>query len=437
MTEKKPFRVATPPSQGAMEPIRLETARWYKKLREEHPAILGRVHQFMAGDILVHQGETVEGPMAYLVVEGMLAEKQTHFTIDRGHVNITLFHVSPGSIAFAQALAPKFASQPSFTTVVAETDGEALLLDPDQISRGFGKYGFLLSAQFRLQSQLLVSIWHQKLAYAKNAEAEPSVVSTRMANMKIMYQRELDEVKRLTQTIEGLETALKLAQMEASELRKFSPVAALEEERRLMTLRSLGTELYLDRLRREWTRACQNPHLLDFTDDESRLLMAEAPEGLAEIVQRVRSANQWDDDEIDAAIQLGVSPSRSTPPTPRNEVDELLTFAADADIAPVQYVKARPHISTIGFEDVDLASMRVEAAKPLVPHGTDIVSLDLEGGLPLGETGQALPPVDMPYRQRMRTLDYSEVAHVAQAAVEEDPDIEIIVEDDGDPSTKK
>src|SRR3989338_982030 len=53
MTEKKPFRVATPPSQGAMEPIRLETARWYKKLREEHPAILGRVHQFMAGDILV------------------------------------------------------------------------------------------------------------------------------------------------------------------------------------------------------------------------------------------------------------------------------------------------------------------------------------------------------------------------------------------------
>ncbi len=77
MTEKKLIRVATPPSQGAMEPIRLETARWYKKLREENPAVLGRVHQFMAGDILVHQGETIEGPMAYLVADGMRRSRRT------------------------------------------------------------------------------------------------------------------------------------------------------------------------------------------------------------------------------------------------------------------------------------------------------------------------------------------------------------------------
>lgn len=453
MTEKKLIRVATPPSQGAMEPIRLETARWYKKLREEHPAILGRVHQFMAGDILVHQGETVDGPMAFLVVEGMLAEKQTHFTVGQGHVSMTMYHVHPGSVAFVQALSPQFAERPSFTTVQAESDGEALLIDREGIS-GLGPYGFLIDAELRLRRQLLESLWHQKLAHAVDdgvkalvrevhaedpriqtpedllgkirlwlkerpaLEEELTAVSVRTSNMKTVYQRELTEIRRLTRTVEGLETALKLAKMEANELRRISPVTALEEERRLFTLRSLGTELYLDRLRREWVRAGLDTHLLDFTEDESRLLMAEEPDGLAEIVQRVRSANQWDDDEIDAAVQLGVPPSRSTPPSPRNDVDDLLTFAAETDASPVPTAKTRPHISTLGFEDVDLATMRVEAAKPLIsPDG--IASFDLEGGLPRVET---------PYRAPMRTLDYSE--EKPDGSPEEDPEIMILSDDD-------
>jgi hypothetical protein len=121
---------------------------------------------FRQGDTLTQEGLVSETRCAYLVTEGALLEQRTRYIPQRGQTPVTLCRVTPGGIAFIQALSPAHADLPAMETVVAETDGKALLIDADwlQAFRAVDKDGLLLTAAVSLLSQLKLALLEEHVA---------------------------------------------------------------------------------------------------------------------------------------------------------------------------------------------------------------------------------------------------------------------------------
>lgn len=386
MTEQKtgkPFQAVHQPPR----PASINHARRARELLPQGGVDLRHV-KFSAGEVLVRDGTVAQDGMAYFVLEGILREEQDFRHPDKGLVVRTLYDVTPGEIAYHQALLQEHAEKPARTRVVAVTSGEAVFITLEDLA--FGK-----------QAQRLIEDLDRKLQHAleahdqghdDDAKAFFDMLAGLAAHARKLYgdhatprdilngihrqMRQNEELQRQAAETEreraSLAVDLAHAKHENADLnRRYGEailvgvtsrqtmkeaVTMIEDERRLMQMRALGSEIYFDRIREVWSRAGLDTHALDFTPDEAELLLGGTPEGVETIRHRVsaKRAVQWDEDEIDAALELGIQPSS---PTAR-----LINAGSSPSVHGMPASRAsRPKMQTLDLPDA--AALREEAER--------------------------------------------------------------------------
>ncbi len=386
MTEQKTGK----PLQAVHQPPRPASIDHKRRVRELLPqggVELRRV-KFNAGEVLVRDGQVAEDGMAYFVLEGILREEQDFRHPDKGLVVRALYDVTPGEIAYHQALLKEHAEKPARTRVVAVTDGEAVFVTLEDLTLGKQAQRLIEDLDRKLQHALeahdhghdedtraffdmLAGLAaHARKLYGDHASPRDILngIHRQMRQNGELQQQAADTKREQTRLAEDLANARRentelnrkygeaiLVGIKARQTMK-EAVTMIEDERRLMQMRALGSEIYFDRVREIWARAGLDTHALDFTPDEAELLLGGTPEGLETIKHRVsaKRAVQWDEDEIDAALELGIQPSS---PTAR-----LINASSSPSIHPVPASRAsRPKMQTLDLPDA--AALREEAER--------------------------------------------------------------------------
>ncbi|HWQ99869.1 MAG TPA: hypothetical protein VN397_03425, partial [Candidatus Methylomirabilis sp.] len=384
-TSKSPHPTTIPRPRPAAA---IDRARRIREILPQGGEHLRRV-EFTAGEVLVRDGVVAEDGMAYYVLEGILREEQVIRDPEKGLVVRTLYDVTPGEIAYTQALIPEHAGKPAHTRVVAVTDGAAVFVALDDLEINKQAQRLIEDLDRKLQRTLethdrkldegarkFFDLLAELAVYTRKrfgGECTPRALLLEIHHT-IRRNEELNKIVEITsmQTTEAKRECERLAASLADALqanadleRKYGEairvgvearqkmnvaVTTIEDERRLMQMRALGAEIYFDRVRGVWARMGQDTQPLDFEPDEAELLLGGTPEGLGAIKRRLQAkrARQWSDDEIDAAFELGVQPSSS--------IARLLdpTAPPSAHEAPASRA-SRPKMATLDFDLHDAA----------------------------------------------------------------------------------
>lgn len=302
-----------------------------------------RIRSFTKGEVLVSEGDQLEGTMAFLVISGSLTERMTRYVKGRGDVHIPLT-VAPGAITNAQVLVPHYADLPSMVTIMAEEDGELVLLDPSGI-RLLGEFGNILRGMLRKSISQLEALWESREIAAELEETKFSLEWTERE-----FVRECEKTAALSKECDGA-----LEQARHARIAMHESVSALDDERIRMTYVGIGMELYLDRIRELLHRRGMSHTLLDFTNEEKQLFTGERPENLGELRATVMRARQIDkiDDDLDLLLD-GWDP----------DLPEHVVEIAQDDVTVLQevprpqhdaevgrYAMHRPRLVTIGYEE--------------------------------------------------------------------------------------
>ncbi|GMU26057.1 hypothetical protein KJZ71_03500 [Patescibacteria group bacterium] len=229
----------------------LNRARRLKLLLEANPGLAAAQIEVDAGEYIVRQGDfDPEGlPHAYLVFDGEVEERQSHFYPGIGHKEITVFRVPEGGIAFSQALYPVYAKMPAVTSVVAITPALVFMLRNEHLLDLYERdpeLFQLLKVEYQMRMQVLSTMHEMAKLHELNDRATALVEEARPFlrehgwNMNAM----IEVMNRHTALIDE-------AMAHASDAKGKSAEAfmELEGERERMRYRWRGAEMYVDRLR--------------------------------------------------------------------------------------------------------------------------------------------------------------------------------------------
>jgi hypothetical protein len=141
----------------------------------------------------------------------------------------------------------------------------------------------------------------------------------------------------LARTKEEFEDKLRSVLKEAKEGRVMmcKAVTGLDDERQRMTRRALGAEMYFDRIQKELEERGLPKDLLKFTDVETQLMLGEAPENFAALMDQARGQRGLDLDleaagaDVDAFFNAHEQPPNAALPATsekslRSHMDDLL-----------------------------------------------------------------------------------------------------------------
>lgn len=333
-------------------PISIEARRRLREFVASKPELQTREFPFTAGETLAHEGGALTTNEAYFIVDGELQEEQVHFVPGKGHVTIAICKLGPTNIACVQAISPHFAGVPSFTTVRALTDGRALILTREGI-KALESVGLLLEAEMRIRRQMLQTFVQLRTAYLFDVAAER--LAERLFADGLPIPRHPDEIhawlltrhRELADAREREATAKAEAQDARTKMRE--AVVALEDERQRMTSRSLGVEIYLDRVRNALKAYGAPESILDFTDVEKVLLLGEDPGGIDEVRSHLRAQRRFDAiidlDAVDVNLDelfAGRDSADSLPNVaPGSSLGETVEALLDRDSVPIPLPKPK------------------------------------------------------------------------------------------------
>jgi len=333
-----------------------------------------RLRTFAKGDVLISEGDSLEGTAAFLVISGSLTERMTRYIRGRGDMHIPLA-VPPGAITNAQVLVPHYADLPSMVTIMAEESGELVLLDPAGI-RQLEEFGNILRGMLRKSISLIEALWESREIVAELEEAQFSLEWT---------ESELDrERTRYTDLEAELQTALEVARKARAAM--LESVTALDTERMRMTYVGIGMELFLDRIREQLSRRGMPDALLAFTAEEKQLFTGEKPANLSALRMNVLRARQIDkiDDDLDTLLDsfdpenhLEIMDPDDVTEIPEETVAariEVTCVTVEGDIEPVEELEVarpRPPMDTlVGFPPEETTTVRrgIIAPSPTAPE---------------------------------------------------------------------
>lgn len=229
----------------------LNRARRLKLLLEANPGLATAQIEVDAGEYIVRQGDfDPDGlPHAYLVFDGEVEERQSHFYPGIGHKEITVFRVPEGGIAFSQALYPVYAKMPAITSVVAITPALVFMLRNEHLLDLYERdpeLFQLLKAEYQMRMQVLSTMHEMSKLHELNDRATALVEEARP------FLREHGwDINAMIVVMNRHTALIEEAMAHASDAKGKSAEAfvELEGERERMRYRWRGAEMYVDRLR--------------------------------------------------------------------------------------------------------------------------------------------------------------------------------------------
>lgn len=342
----RPKALPTATSSGSA-PTSLQRMRLLRDTLLTKLGGVNRLRPFAKGDVLVSEGDAIGGSMAFLVISGSLTERMTRYVKGRGDVSIPLV-VPPGAITNIQVFVPGYSEQPSMVTIMAEEDGEAVLLDPAGI-RELKEFGTILRGMIRKNVSTVEALWESREIAAELEETKFGLEWTEQE-----FARECERTTALSKERDGA-----LEQARQARIAMHESVSGLDNERIRMTYVGIGMELYLDRIQELLRRRGVPNALLNFTNEEKLLFTGERPDNLDELRATVMRARQMDkiDDDLDLLLEsLDADPPEHVIQIADAEIELIdpkeITDLRDTPQKEVgRYAMHRPRLVTIGYEE--------------------------------------------------------------------------------------
>lgn len=187
---------------GHHEPFRrepLERFRWL--FGDEDPEI----ESFTAGEDLIREGERVEIPCAWLVLEGEIEERMTVYMPGQGITEQPLFLAYEGDLVNLQALVPAYRDQPALCSLSAVSDGWAAKVKADRLPPTGGLFDtmFQKTVEALERERQMVSLYGGVVSLFQNAPDAMPFVPADPQQMMQRLLRALEERGYLSQSGSG------------------------------------------------------------------------------------------------------------------------------------------------------------------------------------------------------------------------------------------
>lgn len=186
-------------SLGSEEREPLDRFRWL--FGDRDPELVA----FTTGDDLIREGERLDSPHAWLVLEGEIEERMTVYMPGQGIAEQPVFLAGEGDLVNIQALVPAYRDQPAFCSSSAVADGWAAKVSADRLPPMAG----LLDTMFQKtveaveRERQMVSLYGSVVSLFQNAPDAMPFVPADPQQMMQRLLRVLEERGYLSQSGQG------------------------------------------------------------------------------------------------------------------------------------------------------------------------------------------------------------------------------------------
>jgi len=175
--------------------------RFHWLFGNESPEII----TFETGDDLIREGERIEYPCAWLVIEGEIEERMTVYMPGQGMAEHPLFLACEGDLVNVQGLVPSYRDQPAFCSLHAVSDGWAAKVSADKLPPTAGVFDtmFRKTVEAIERERQMVALYGSVVTLFQNSPDSLPFVPADAQQMMQRLLRALEERGYLSQSVHG------------------------------------------------------------------------------------------------------------------------------------------------------------------------------------------------------------------------------------------